>query len=68
MQCRNALILGIMYLTFQAWPIIFEDVHGFNYQSTGLAFLGIGIGMGIALISQRWWNMYVLSAIDVCSC
>lgn len=54
----NALILGIMYLTFQAWPIIFEDVHGFDDQSTGLAFLGIGLGMAIALISQRWWNRH----------
>ncbi|KAG2143395.1 major facilitator superfamily domain-containing protein [Suillus bovinus] len=33
----NALILGILYLAFQAYPIIFEDVHGFNMQTTGLA-------------------------------
>ncbi|KAH9947262.1 MFS general substrate transporter [Amylocystis lapponica] len=54
----NALILGIMYLTFQAFPIIFEGLHGFNVQSTGLSFLGIGIGMGIALLTQPWWNRH----------
>ncbi|KAG2111482.1 major facilitator superfamily domain-containing protein [Suillus clintonianus] len=32
----NALVLGILYLAFQAFPIIFEDVHGFNMQTTGL--------------------------------
>ena len=53
---RSALLLGILYLAFQAFPIIFEEVHGFNVQSTGLAFLGIGVGMFIALVSQPYWN------------
>ncbi|KAI0637769.1 MFS general substrate transporter [Trametes polyzona] len=52
----SALLLGILYLAFQAFPIIFEDVHGFNVQSTGLSFLGIGVGMVIALASQPYWN------------
>ncbi|RPD61966.1 MFS transporter [Lentinus tigrinus ALCF2SS1-7] len=52
----SALLLGILYLAFQAFPIIFEEVHGFNVQSTGLAFLGIGVGMVIALASQPYWN------------
>ncbi|KZT01401.1 MFS general substrate transporter [Laetiporus sulphureus 93-53] len=54
----TALLLGILYLAFQAFPIIFEDIHGFNYQETGLAFLGIGIGMVAALASQPLWNRY----------
>ena len=53
---RSALLLGILYLAFQAFPIIFEELHGFNIQSTGLAFLGIGVGMVIALASQPYWN------------
>ncbi|KAI0277126.1 MFS general substrate transporter [Russula aff. rugulosa BPL654] len=32
----DSLILGILYLTFQAFPIIFKEKHGFNLQSTGL--------------------------------
>ena len=55
---RNALILGILYMTFQAFPIIFENLHGFNYQCTGLAFLGIGFGMVIALATQPLWDRY----------
>ncbi|EEB93904.1 hypothetical protein MPER_07378, partial [Moniliophthora perniciosa FA553] len=34
----TSLILGILYLTFQAFPIIFERNHGFNMQETGMAF------------------------------
>lgn len=55
---RNALILGILYMTFQAFPIIFGTLHGFNYQCTGLAFLGIGFGMLVGLASQPLWNRY----------
>ncbi|KAF4568624.1 hypothetical protein EYR36_010636 [Pleurotus pulmonarius] len=52
----NALILGILYLTFQAFPIVFELGHGFNMQETGLSFLGIGLGMLIAIFTQPCWN------------
>ncbi|KAG2101785.1 major facilitator superfamily domain-containing protein [Suillus cothurnatus] len=52
----NALILGILYLAFQAFPVIFEDIHGFNMQSTGLTFIGIGLGMLSAISTQPFWN------------
>lgn len=54
--CRNALILGILYLAFQAFPVIFKDIHHFDDQTTGLAFLGIGIGMFAAISTQPFWN------------
>jgi hypothetical protein len=53
---RTALILGILYLAFQAFPVIFEKGHNFNMQSTGLSFLGIGVGMLLALATQPYWN------------
>jgi len=43
-------------LTFQAFPIIFEGRHGFNMQSTGLTFLGMGAGMILRLCTQPYWN------------
>ncbi|KAG1727260.1 major facilitator superfamily domain-containing protein [Suillus paluster] len=55
----NALLLGILYLAFQAYPIIFEDVHGFNMQMTGLTFIGIGLGMLSAISTQPFWNRRV---------
>ncbi|KAJ7782471.1 MFS general substrate transporter [Mycena maculata] len=52
----TALLLGILYLMFQAFPIIFEDGHHFNVQSTGSAFMGIALGMAIGLATQPFWN------------
>ncbi|KAJ7141175.1 major facilitator superfamily domain-containing protein [Mycena epipterygia] len=52
----DALLLGILYLMFQAFPIIFENGHHFNVQTTGLTFLGIGLGMVIGLATQPFWN------------
>ncbi|KAA1470849.1 MFS general substrate transporter [Dentipellis sp. KUC8613] len=52
----TSLILGILYLTFQAFPIIFEQGHGFNMQTTGLTFLGIGLGQLLGLATQPYWN------------
>ena len=56
--CRTALTLGILYLTFEAFPLIFERQHGFNSQQTGLAFLGMGVGLIVALATQGLWNRY----------
>ncbi|KAH9475002.1 Efflux pump atB [Psilocybe cubensis] len=52
----SALVLGILYLSFQAFPFIFGRVHHFNTQSTGLSFLGIGIGMLLGISTQPIWN------------
>ncbi|ELU43269.1 MFS transporter, putative [Rhizoctonia solani AG-1 IA] len=42
--------------TILAFPTIFGTNHGFNTQSVGLSFIGIGIGMIFALASQPFWN------------
>ncbi|ESK91477.1 hypothetical protein Moror_2609 [Moniliophthora roreri MCA 2997] len=55
----TALILGILYLTFQAFPIIFQQNHGFSMQQTGMTFLGIGLGMILAMPTQGYFNRFV---------
>ncbi|KIL61653.1 hypothetical protein M378DRAFT_166604 [Amanita muscaria Koide BX008] len=52
----TALLLGILYLAFQSFPYVFMTLHGFSIQFTGMTFLGIGIGMVIAALSQPFWN------------
>ncbi|TFY76054.1 hypothetical protein EWM64_g7958 [Hericium alpestre] len=51
----NSVLLGIVYLTFQAFPIIF-DKHGFNLQMTGLTFTGILSGIAIGMCTQPYIN------------
>ncbi|KAJ5118768.1 hypothetical protein N7448_010476 [Penicillium atrosanguineum] len=36
-----SLIYGILYIWFEAFPIVFEEIHGFNPGESGLAFMGI---------------------------
>jgi len=54
----NALLLGILFLAFQAYPIIFGVVHHFESQLVGLSFLGMAVGILIALLTQPLWNMH----------
>lgn len=54
----SAFLLGILYLFFGAFPLIFRDLHGFNLWQTGLSFVGIGIGMIIAIATDSvWYNL-----------
>ncbi|CAA7261303.1 unnamed protein product [Cyclocybe aegerita] len=53
----TSVVLGILYLSFQAFPYIFGRVHGFNMQETGMTFLGIGVGMLMAIFTQHLFNL-----------
>ncbi|RDW93400.1 MFS transporter [Aspergillus mulundensis] len=53
-----ALIYGILYIWFEAFPIIFEEKHGFNAGQTGLAFLGIFIGNNVFAIPWYFYWKY----------
>lgn len=52
----TALVLGILYLAFQSFPIIFQTGHHLSAQETGMTFLGIGLGMFLAILTQPFWN------------
>ncbi|OJZ85535.1 hypothetical protein ASPFODRAFT_137756 [Aspergillus luchuensis CBS 106.47] len=59
MNLYIALIYGILYIWFEAFPIVFEGKHGFNAGQDGLAFLGILVGaVCIALPGYFYWKYY----------
>ncbi|KAJ5648067.1 hypothetical protein N7490_004439 [Penicillium lividum] len=39
-----AIVYGILYLCFVAYPIVFQEIRGWSLGLSGLSFLGIGIG------------------------
>ncbi|RDW84953.1 putative benomyl resistance protein-1 [Coleophoma cylindrospora] len=47
-----ATIYGILYLCFVAYPLIYQDLRGWSAGFTGLAFLGIGVGTMLAIVSE----------------
>ncbi|KAJ9093715.1 hypothetical protein QFC21_006311 [Naganishia friedmannii] len=52
----TSVILGILYLFFNAFPITFMGNKGFNQQESGLSFLGIGIGQVLASACAPFWS------------
>lgn len=56
----SAILLGILYLFFGAFPFVFEGVYGFNLWQTGLTFLGMLLGMfSGAMMSGVWVKVRV---------
>ncbi|KAK4244059.1 major facilitator superfamily domain-containing protein [Corynascus novoguineensis] len=45
-----AILYGIIYMFLGAFPIVYQDVRGWNEGVGGLAFLGLAVGMIIGLI------------------
>ncbi|KJZ78482.1 hypothetical protein HIM_01873 [Hirsutella minnesotensis 3608] len=52
----SALLLGILYLFFGAFPLVFGTNHGFNLWQTGLTFLGIMVAMLLGVASDPLWH------------
>jgi hypothetical protein len=47
-----ALVYGVLYLSFVAYPIVFSELRGWSPGITGLAYCGIGIGGLITIASE----------------
>ncbi|PYH99283.1 MFS multidrug transporter [Aspergillus ellipticus CBS 707.79] len=47
-----AIVYGILYLCFTAYPIVFRDIRGWSLGLSGLAFLGIGTGCVITIFCE----------------
>lgn len=52
----SAILLGILYLFFGAFHNIFGEVYGFNLWQTGVAFLGILVGMVAGSATDPLWS------------
>jgi MFS family permease len=52
----SAILLGIIYLFFGAFPLVFEGNHGFTLSQTGLSFIGLFIGFVIAASTDPLWH------------
>jgi len=58
-----AVVYGTLYLCFAAFPIVFQEGHGWNPGQGGLAFLGILVGMffgvaGIIYDNKRYVRLH----------
>ncbi|KAF2745323.1 benomyl/methotrexate resistance protein [Sporormia fimetaria CBS 119925] len=54
----SSILLGILYLFFGAFPLVFQNNHGFSISQTGLSFLGILVGMLVGVCCDPVWRKY----------
>jgi multidrug resistance protein len=52
----SALLLGIVYLSFGAFTLIFQTNYGFNLWQTGVSFLGLFVGLVIGISTDPLWQ------------
>ena len=57
-----AICYSIFYMSFQAFPIIFQDLYGLSPGACGLTYLPIGVGVVISLPIFWWYDKILLSA------
>lgn len=52
----SAILLGVLYLFFAAFPLVFGVHHDFTPSETGMAFLGILVGMVRGILTDPFWH------------
>lgn len=52
----SAILLGILYLFFGAFQLVFASVYGFSLWQRGLCFMGLFVGMVFAILSDPIWR------------
>lgn len=52
----SALLLGILYLFFGAFQIVFQSVYGFELWQRGITFISLLVGMILAVLSDPFWR------------
>ena len=48
--------MGILYLFFGAFALVFQKNHGFSVAQTGMSFLGLLVGMLTGIASDPLWS------------
>ena len=51
-----AIIYGTLYMLFSAFPIVYQQGRGWSECVGGLAFLGVAVGMLLAVAYSVWDN------------
>ncbi|KAF2193997.1 benomyl/methotrexate resistance protein [Zopfia rhizophila CBS 207.26] len=52
----SAILLGILYLFFGAFPLVFQSNHGFTISQVGISFMGLLVGMLLGIASDPIWR------------
>ena len=53
---------AVIFIFFEAYPVVFSGTYGFNAGEVGLAFLAIGLGIALSAPILGWFNQRSLAA------
>lgn len=59
-----AIVYGTLYMLFAAFPIVYEETRGWSAGISGLAFLGIAVGMLAAVAYSIWDNKRYIRVME----
>lgn len=57
----TALIYGIFYSFFEAFPLVYEAMYHFNLGQMGLTFLSVTVGV---IVSIAWYWYYIYFVVE----
>lgn len=60
MSLHMSMIYGILYIYFGGYPIVFSGRYGWKQGPSGLAFLGIGVGVLLSIPTSHFGNKLYL--------
>jgi multidrug resistance protein len=60
----SAILLGILYLFFGAFNLVFTEIYNFKLWQVGISFLGMMTGMILAMASDPIWHRNYLRLLD----
>lgn len=52
----SAILLGVLYLFFGAFQLVFGNVYHFSLWQRGCSFLGLLVGMILAILTDPFWR------------
>lgn len=59
----SAILLGILFLCFGAFEVVFGENHGFELWQIGLTFIGLLFGQLVSISTVPWWNSNYLRLV-----
>lgn len=60
----TAIVYGIFYSFFEAFPLVYNNMYGFNLGELGLTFLSVTVGVVIS-VAWYWWYIYFRVEPDI---
>ncbi|ABN67308.1 Synaptic vesicle transporter SVOP [Scheffersomyces stipitis CBS 6054] len=56
MTLYMSVVYGLLYMFFFAYPMVFQEGKGFSASLTGVMFIPIGAGVGLATLAAPFFN------------